>query len=127
MKEFILIVCKPALLLCLLGFCVLGCECIPTTFPRTEPVVMYLKNMSDNPIHMFVDVEGTGFDPGNKVEPGKQRQITFDAGFDDENSFKDYLVTAGRDGTALDTKYYNVKPTAKWHYITVTWDGWGLY
>ncbi len=128
MKKFTLIVCKPALLLCLLCFTVLGCPCSLTEedFPDDFNYTCTLKNKSNQEIHMFLENENSGFDPSNKVEGGKQRTVKWVKHWQAINSEGEIVVNAGRDGNVLDTKIIPISATGGRDF-TVTWDGYGLY
>lgn len=128
MKKFILIVCKPALLMCLLCFTVLGCPCTlsPADFPESFTTRCTLKNTSNQEIHMFLEREETGFDPSNKVEGSKSRTVVWEQYWSKIDDKDEITVYAGRDGNVLDTKIIPISANGD-RLFTVTWDGFGLY
>lgn len=104
-----------------------SCENYNLEYPMDKALIATLKNNSNEDVHLFTDVIGTfteDFDPSNKVAPGKERTVTIVLHFSKATDHYTGVVYAGRNGSYLDTKTYDISGATK--NLTAIWNGTSL-
>ncbi|MFO7617023.1 MAG: hypothetical protein R6V75_07205 [Bacteroidales bacterium] len=104
-----------------------SCENYNLEYPMDKPFKATLKNNSNEDVHLFTDVMGKyteDFDPSNKVAPGEQRTVTMVLHFSKATDHYTGVVYAGRNGSYLDTKTYDISGATK--DLTAIWNGTSL-